>query len=91
MVNTGTSVTKLPPRPEIGKPGCSVSLQSLSGTRCAELHIALGTVNVVPKDMQSGPISLCFGSHSILRVVSSQATPFPLDSLNNNEPCAHRV
>ncbi len=43
-------------------------LQPFSSARPAMLHIALGTVNVVPKYMQSRPISLRLNRHEFLRL-----------------------
>ena len=43
-------------------------LQPLSSAGTAALHIALGTVNVVPKYVQSRPISLRLNGHEFLRL-----------------------
>ena len=43
-------------------------LQPFGGAGAAMLHIALGTVNVVPKYMQSRPISLRLNRHEFLRL-----------------------
>jgi hypothetical protein len=45
-------------------------LQSLGSARKAALHVTLGAMNVVSKNMQSRSISLCLDSHSFLRLWS---------------------
>ena len=45
-----------------------VHLQPFSSPGPAMLHVALGAVNVVPKYMQSRPISLRLNRHEFLRL-----------------------
>jgi len=46
----------------------AMPLQPFSGAGTAKLHIALGTVNVVPKYMQSRSLSLRLNRHEFLRL-----------------------